>query len=92
MPTPVNAPYKKAQRVAERAYDNRGKVIWVSCEVHGLPGTFFPQEKHTVQGTRRVRHNQQQLRGKAAIKAAKKLSHGKRHYHLQRLITGFGAY
>ena len=76
----------KEQKAAKLAYKNRGTVLWVSCEIVTDHLGFPAGTKRTIQGTCRIRHNQQQLRGKVAIKAAKKLSHAKRWYRLERSL------
>lgn len=79
MPTPTNAPYKKAQRKAKKT---TAKVLWVSCtigEYMGTPGAI----KHKVQGTYR-RKNPKLPKGKADVKAEKRARHSKKHYYIER--------
>lgn len=80
MSTPYNAPYKVEQREA-KASKRRVYPIWISCHVlyDGLSLT-----KITAQGTRRRRAKQNRPRGKAAVKAAKRSTHNKRHYWQER--------
>ncbi len=47
MPTPHNAPYKKAQREGRAAVRNRGKVLWrsnvITKDLLGIPVTQILQ-------------------------------------------------
>ena len=88
--------FRKEQAEAKRAYKHRGKVLWTSCRivkkaVIGIDGKIKLDSKgnpvtallkEPVQGTYTCRSNQQRVRGKAAIKAAKKLTHTKNYYAL----------
>lgn len=86
--------FRKEQAEAKLAYKHRGKVLWTSCRIvkkavldingkikldsKGEPVTALFKEP--VQGTYVCQANQQRIRGKAAIKAAKKLTHTKHYY------------
>lgn len=77
MSTPRNEPYKIEQRDA-KASTRRVYPRWISCYAFsdGLSLTKIP-----AQGTLRCRIGQ---RGKAAVKAAKRTTHNKRHYWQER--------
>lgn len=85
--------YKKEQRQARRA-GKIGQVIWVSCyinEMKSAPGQF---RKIAVNGTRRTRTGSHRIRGKAAVKAAKRATHSRRYYQARRdlaLLHALGA-
>ena len=86
--------FKKEQAEAKRAYKHRGRVIHVSCQivkkaVVGIDGKIKLDSKGNpvtalfkdpIEGTYTCRSKQQRIRGKAAIKAAKKLTHTKHYY------------
>ena len=71
MATPHNAPYKESQR---KAKERRVYVKHISCEIDEWGF------KHKVGGTYRCRHMQSRVRGKAAVKAAKRQTHTKGYY------------
>ena len=86
--------FRKEQAEAKRAYKHRGRVIHVSCQIvkkavigpdgkikldkKGDPITALFKE--SINGTYTCRSKQQRVRGKAAIKSAKKLIHTKHYY------------
>ena len=86
--------FRKEQSEAKRAYKHRGRVIHVSCQIikkavigsdgkikldsKGNPVTALFKE--SIQGTYTCRSKQQRVRGKAAIKAARRLTHSKCYY------------
>lgn len=86
--------FRKEQAEAKRAYKHRGRVIHVSCQivkkaVIGPDGKIKLNKKsdpitalfkESINGTYTCRAKQQQVRGKAAIKTAKKLTHTKHYY------------
>lgn len=72
--------HRKAQARAKKAYRNRGSVIWTSCVVSGVQPFMT---KRVIQGTMEYEKGRG-LRGKAAIKAAKRLTHTKGYYASQR--------
>jgi len=86
--------FRKEQAEAKRAYKNRGRIIHVSCQiikkaVIGFDGKIKLDKKgdpvtalfkESIGGTYTCRANQQRVRGKAAIKAAKRLTHSKHYY------------
>jgi len=76
--------YKQRQRDAEKAYKNRGHIIHVSCVVISSVGNLL--RKMSVNGTYTCRAAQQHVRGKAAIKATRKLTHTKHYYRMLRGI------
>jgi hypothetical protein len=85
MSTKANAPYKKEQRESKK---NTGKVLWVSCiiEDHG-----WATVKHKVQGTYRRPTNPLRpvAKGKANIKAAKKATHRKGFYAMEKRLARY---
>jgi len=74
--------YKEIQKAAKKAYRNRGRVIHVSCVLTEVMGQFTVKER--VSGTYRCRATQNRIRGKAAVKAAKRLTHERGYYKTQR--------
>ena len=86
--------FRKEQAEAKRAYKHRGRVLWISCQivkkaVIGIDGKIKLDDKgepvtalfkESVQGTYTCQTRQQRVRGKAAIKSAKKLTHTKHYY------------
>lgn len=51
MATKLTAAYKVAQRKGREAVRNRGKVLWVSCQILNNPLPPFNSIKRKVQGT-----------------------------------------
>lgn len=75
-----DAPYKQKQRAA-KASKNRVYQIWTSCEV--VSSMLGKLVKISIEGTKRSRHLSSRIRGKAAINAAKRISHMKLFYRFQ---------
>jgi len=90
MTTPKNAPYKLAQRAAE-ASKYKVRVLWISCQISestrldSKGNIVLMPVRQAVQGTRRT-GPPQRTRGKAAIKAAKRLTHTKGFYLFSREV------
>lgn len=90
--------FRKDQKDARLAYKNRGRVLHVSCQIIEMPiigkdgkpqldAKSDPMTaifKKSIQGTYRSPYNR--IRGKAKIKAAKKLTHEREHYLAERLL------